>query len=118
MARISARISAGTLVKELQRLDHGPRAERIGRLAASLPAGELGPLVQSLRAYGDFGAHVSIFLGNQSAATELVVSFLTHQSAFVRRHAGRVLHRVDVADQQLFDVFELTSTGNRRQSLC
>ena len=108
-----ARLGVAALMKDLQNLDHGQRAGRIGQLGSSLDPAELDRLIESLRAYADYGAHVSIALARHAGRAELLERFVSHDSAFVRGHATRMLFHAGATDELVEHTFRSASTADR-----
>jgi hypothetical protein len=100
-----AKLTARSLINEIENLDHGPRAKRIGEVATTTPPQELISVCEALRAFGDFGAQTAIAIARHAKLATLLLSFLAHPSEFVRRHAIRSLSAIELSDVQLHEVF-------------
>jgi hypothetical protein len=92
-------------VKDLADLDHGERLRRISLAAREQSPEQLAAMVDSLRAFGDYGAHISLVLAKHAKRSDLAEAFLTHESAFVRSHSVAALFTSGATDEQLVTAY-------------
>jgi hypothetical protein len=100
-----AKLTAKSLIKELENLDHAPRAQRVGQLGHTLSASDASSLCESLADLGDTGAQTAVGLARHAKLAEQLIRLAQHPSEFVRRHSIRSFHTVRFTDEQLVEVF-------------
>jgi hypothetical protein len=109
--------TAAKLLKSLDRLEHGARAQRVSQLGAQLNTDEFESLVVELQNTSDEGAHVAIALATRANRPEVMVGLSTHQSAYVREHATRALEKTSVSSQTVVELWPRVSETQRASLL-